>query len=91
MAKTLEQRLAEERLARLAPDGDERATRGAPMGNCWTTRSARAVPAGSWHLTRGRIEDEEPALVALDVGIDGAAASAEEAAMHVVDEDSLPG
>ncbi|MGX1254439.1 hypothetical protein RKD48_006950 [Streptomyces ambofaciens] len=39
----------------------------------------------------GAHEDEEPALVAMDVGIDGAAASAEEAAMHVVDEDSLPG
>ncbi|WP_237553401.1 DUF5709 domain-containing protein, partial [Streptomyces sp. SID6139] len=26
-----------------------------------------------------------------DVGIDGAAASAEEAAMHIVDEDSLSG
>ncbi|MFD5458707.1 DUF5709 domain-containing protein [Streptomyces olivaceus] len=30
-------------------------------------------------------------MVALDVGIDGAAASAAEAAMHVVDEDSMPG
>jgi hypothetical protein len=34
-------------------------------------------------------EDEESGLVARDVGIDGAAASAEEAAVHVVDEDTL--
>jgi hypothetical protein len=31
--------------------------------------------------------DDEPTLVADDVGIDGAAASAEEAAVHVIDED----
>lgn len=34
--------------------------------------------------------DEEKDLVAGDVGIDGAAASAEEAAVHVVDDDELP-
>ncbi len=39
----------------------------------------------------GAHEDEESALVAMDVGIDGAAASAEEAAVHVVDEDTLSG
>nr|WP_278260152.1 DUF5709 domain-containing protein [Nocardioides convexus] len=32
-------------------------------------------------------EDTEKSLVAEDVGIDGAGASAEEAAMHVVPED----
>ena len=32
-------------------------------------------------------EDVEPAAVAEDVGIDGAAASAEEAAVHVIDEE----
>jgi hypothetical protein len=32
-------------------------------------------------------QDDEPDLVARDVGIDGAAATAEEAAVHVVDED----
>ncbi|KRE61036.1 DUF5709 domain-containing protein [Nostocoides sp. Soil756] len=32
--------------------------------------------------------DDEKDLVGQDVGVDGAAASAEEAAMHVVDEDS---
>jgi hypothetical protein len=32
-------------------------------------------------------EDDDPELVASDVGIDGGAASAEEAAKHVIDED----
>lgn len=35
--------------------------------------------------------DTEKDMVAEDVGIDGAAAGAEEAAVHVVDEDELPG
>jgi hypothetical protein len=35
----------------------------------------------------GAHEDEEKDLVGLDVGIDGAGASAEEAAMHVIDGD----
>jgi hypothetical protein len=39
----------------------------------------------------GAHEDEESGLIATDVGIDGAAASAEEAAMHIVDEDSVSG
>jgi hypothetical protein len=37
----------------------------------------------------GAHSDEEPDLVARDVGISGAGASAEEAAMHVIDEDRL--
>ena len=37
---------------------------------------------------QGLGEDVEPAEVAEDVGIDGAAASAEEAAMHTVDPDA---
>ncbi|QKE83808.1 DUF5709 domain-containing protein [Arthrobacter sp. NEB 688] len=36
----------------------------------------------------GLAEDDEKDLVGDDVGIDGAAASAEEAAMHVVDEET---
>jgi hypothetical protein len=35
----------------------------------------------------GAHEDSEPGLVGTDVGIDGAAASAEEAAVHVIPED----
>lgn len=34
-------------------------------------------------------EDRESQLIGEDVGIDGAAASAEEAAMHIIDEDDL--
>jgi hypothetical protein len=37
----------------------------------------------------GAHPDDEPDLVARDVGISGAGASAEEAAMHVVDEDRI--
>ena len=39
----------------------------------------------------GAHTDVEKDLVATDVGIDGAAAGAEEAAMHVISEDDLPG
>jgi hypothetical protein len=37
----------------------------------------------------GTAADEEKDLVGIDVGIDGAAASAEEAAVHVVEEDEV--
>jgi hypothetical protein len=39
----------------------------------------------------GAHEDTEAGLVGTDVGIDGAAASAEEAAIHVIPEDEPPG
>ncbi|MGW4289552.1 DUF5709 domain-containing protein [Streptomyces sp. NPDC004673] len=89
--ETLDQRLAEELPDPAAPDGDG-------LGDCDGTdgelldnevglrRSGRLVAPDE-----GTHEDEESALVATDVGIDGAAASAEEAAMHIVDEDALPG
>ncbi|MFJ8468047.1 DUF5709 domain-containing protein [Streptomyces swartbergensis] len=89
--ETLEQRLAEELPEPVAPDGDG-------LGDCQGTdgelldnevgaaRSGRLVAPDE-----GAHEDEEGALVAMDVGIDGAAASAEEAAVHIVDEDVLPG
>jgi hypothetical protein len=87
--ETLDQRLAEELPDLGAPDGDG-------IGDCAGTdgelldnevgaaRSGRLVAPDE-----GAHEDEESAMVATDVGIDGAAASAEEAAMHVVDEDTL--
>ncbi|MFD5800557.1 MULTISPECIES: DUF5709 domain-containing protein [unclassified Streptomyces] len=89
--ETLDQRLAEERPDLLAPEGDglgdADGTDGELLdGEVGAGRSGRLVAPDE-----GAHEDEESALVALDVGIDGAAASAEEAAMHVVDEDSLPG
>jgi hypothetical protein len=86
--ETLDQRLAEELPEPDALDGDG-------IGDCDGTdgelldnevgadRSGRLVAPDE-----GAHEDEESALVATDVGIDGAAASAEEAAMHVVDEET---
>ncbi|MFE7215061.1 DUF5709 domain-containing protein [Streptomyces sp. NPDC057611] len=89
--ETLDQRLAEELPEPPAWDGDD-------MGDCEDTdgelldnevgdvRSGRLVAPDE-----GAHEDDESALVATDVGIDGAAASAEEAAMHVVDEETPRG
>lgn len=87
----LDQRLAEELPELVMSDGDG-------IGDCdgsdgellddevGATRSGRLVAPDE-----GAHEDEESALVATDVGIDGAAASAEEAAMHIVDGDALSG
>ncbi|MFE7233625.1 DUF5709 domain-containing protein [Streptomyces sp. NPDC002405] len=89
--ETLDQRLAEELPEPPAWGGDD-------MGDCEDTdgelldnevgaaRSGRLVAPDE-----GAHEDDESALVATDVGIDGAAASAEEAAMHVVDEETPQG
>jgi hypothetical protein len=89
--ETLDQRLAEELPDPVTPDGDG-------LGDCDGTdgelldnevgavRSGRLVAPDE-----GVHEDDESGLIATDVGIDGAAASAEEAAMHIVDEDALSG
>ncbi|MFI5820324.1 DUF5709 domain-containing protein [Streptomyces rishiriensis] len=89
--ESLDQRLAEELPDPEAPDGDG-------LGDCDGTdgelldnevgamRSGRLVAPDE-----GVHEDEESALIATDVGIDGAASSAEEAAMHIVDGDALSG
>ena len=86
--ETLDQRLAEEVPDIAQPDGDGigdlEGTDGEPLDNeVGTLRSGRLVAPDE-----GAHEDEESELFATDVGIDGAAASAEEAAMHIVDEDS---
>jgi hypothetical protein len=60
-------------------DEDETDMDGGQVGDL---RSGRLVAPD-----QGLGEDEEKDSVASDVGIDGAAASAEEAAMHVLDED----
>ncbi|NUP19362.1 MAG: hypothetical protein HOZ81_25395 [Streptomyces sp.] len=89
--ETLDQRLSEE-LPDPAPQdgdglGDADGTDGELLDNeVGAMRSGRLVAPDE-----GAHEDEESALVATDVGIDGAAASAEEAAMHIVDEDALSG
>ncbi|MGI5373634.1 DUF5709 domain-containing protein [Streptomyces sp. CA-251387] len=86
--ETLDQRLAEEQPDLAVPDGDgigDHDTDGELLDNeVGAARSGRLVAPDE-----GAHEDEESALVATDVGIDGAAASAEEAAMHIVDEDAL--
>lgn len=89
--ETLDQRLAEELPDLVAPDGDglgdSAGTDGELLDNeVGARRSGRLVAPDE-----GAHEDEESALVATDVGIDGAAASAEEAAVHIVDEDALYG
>ncbi|MPY58912.1 DUF5709 domain-containing protein [Streptomyces spongiae] len=89
--ETLEQRLAEELPDIRTADGDGigdcHGTDGEPLDNeVGTARSGRLVAPDE-----GAHEDEESGLVATDVGIDGAAASAEEAAMHTVDEDAPSG
>ena len=89
--RPLEDRLAEEEpepdpvaeAERLASADDgmshESDTIGSEVGG---VRAGRLVDPDA-----GLGEDTEKDLVADDVGIDGAAASAEEAAMHVIDED----
>ncbi|MFR9797867.1 DUF5709 domain-containing protein [Streptomyces sp. MS06] len=89
--ETLDQRLSEEVPDPSVPDGDGigdcAGTDGEPLDNeVGGVRSGRLVAPDE-----GTHEDEESALVASDVGIDGAAASAEEAAVHIVDEDTLSG
>ncbi|OIJ68606.1 DUF5709 domain-containing protein [Streptomyces mangrovisoli] len=91
VGETLEQRLAEELPDLATPDGDgigdTTGTDGEALDNeVGDTRSGRLVAPNE-----GAHEEEDSALVATDVGIDGAAASAEEAAMHIVDEDYLSG
>jgi hypothetical protein len=86
--ETLEQRLAEELPDPPVPDGDDLGdssdTDGELLDDEVGARRAGRLVAPD----EGAHEDEESALVATDVGVDGAAASAEEAAMHIVDEES---
>ncbi|MFE9098881.1 DUF5709 domain-containing protein [Streptomyces sp. NPDC007264] len=89
--ETLDQRLAEEVPDIAVPDGDDIGdspdSDGEPLDNeVGGARSGRLVAPDE-----GAHEDEESGLIATDVGIDGAAASAEEAAVHIVDEDTLSG
>jgi hypothetical protein len=78
--ETLEQRLAQEEPE---PDPYEQAANDTDDfgGEIGDQRSGRLVAEDE-----GLAEDTESDLVARDVGIDGAAASAEEAAVHVIEE-----
>jgi hypothetical protein len=77
--ETLDQRIAQEE-----PDVDPYAEGGEDVGGpeVGVERSGRLVAPDE-----GAHGDDEDALVAEDVGFDGAAASAEEAAVHVVDDE----
>lgn len=81
--ESLEQRMRQEEPEPdpYAPDRpeDETDMDGGQVGDL---RSGRLVAPD-----QGLGEDEEKDSVASDIGIDGAAASAEEAAMHVIEED----
>lgn len=90
--ETLDERLAEEEPDPAAKLGDplfeqgdaEDAVREAefpPDREVGTRRAGRLVAEDE-----GRYEDEESNLVAEDVGVDGAAASAEEAAIHIIED-----
>ncbi len=79
--ESLDQRLRQEE-----PDADPYAEDGENVGGpeIGTDRSGRLVAPD-----QGLGEDDEKDLVADDIGIDGAAASAEEAAVHVVEDDEF--
>ncbi|MFW6773795.1 DUF5709 domain-containing protein [Nocardioides sp. CPCC 205120] len=68
-----------------APAAEDQAAQGSETREVGDPRSGRLVAPDEGVRT-----DTEKDLVATDVGIDGAAAGAEEAAVHVVDEDDLP-
>ncbi|QDQ94392.1 hypothetical protein FND50_28890 [Rhodococcus sp. WB9] len=78
--ETLDQRLAEEEPDPALEDDNAEILDDNEVGRL---RSGRLVAEDE-----GMGEDEEKDLVASDIGIDGGAASAEEAAVHIVDEDT---
>lgn len=81
--ETLDQRIAQEE-----PEPDPYAETGAVAesvgGEVGDERAGRLVDTDE-----GARTDTEKDLVATDVGIDGAGAGAEEAAVHVIDEDDV--
>jgi len=79
--ETIDQRITQEEPE---PDPyDESATEDLRDGEVGDRRAGRLVDPNA-----GIGEDTESELVGTDVGIDGAAASAEEAAMHIVEDES---
>jgi hypothetical protein len=58
-----------------------------PEGEFLEDTESGSRRAGRLVSTNDGRYDDEPELVALDVGIDGGAASAEEAAVHVIDDE----
>jgi asparagine synthetase B (glutamine-hydrolysing) len=97
LGETLDQRLAQEVPE---PDPYAQAEAEAAAGDIVDDDVVDALPASSevGEFRAGRLVepdegvhvDTEGDLIAYDEGIDGGAASAEEAAVHIVDEDQLP-
>ena len=88
--ETLDQRIAQEvpepdPYAEAERDPDAIVDGDVDDGEVGAERAGRLVDPDE-----GAREDTESSLVGTDVGIDGAAASAEEAAVHVIPEDELP-
>jgi hypothetical protein len=79
--ETLDQRLAQEEPE---PDPYQEADEDIENvgGEVGDERAGRLVDEDE-----GLVEDDEAELIAEDIGIDGAAATAEEAAVHVIDEE----
>lgn len=88
--ESLDQRLAEEMPDIAEPDGDGIGDCQGTDGEAWDNEvgASRSVVSSPPMRERTRTTS---GLIATDVGIDGAAASAEEAAMHIVDEDTTSG
>ncbi|QDP96167.1 hypothetical protein FOE78_09855 [Microlunatus elymi] len=80
--ETLDQRLSEEQADDTEEDEDAEYDDFLDDGEVGSQRAGRLVDPNG-----GSGEDDESELYGTDVGIDGAAASAEEAAVHVVDDD----
>ena len=78
--ESLEQRLAQEEPESTIDDGEF-----LDDGEVGSARAGRLVDPNE-----GIGEDEDSEMVGSDVGIDGAGASAEEAAVHIVDDSEPP-
>jgi hypothetical protein len=83
--ESFEQRMRQEEpdLDPYAEESDDDQDEADPDPETGSLRAGRLVDTDE-----GLGEDNEKDMVGHDVGIDGAAASAEEAAMHVIDDDS---
>lgn len=82
--ETLDQRLARELPDVQTPDGDDIGDKPDGDGEPWDEEVGERRAGRLLAPDEGAHPDEEGALVATDIGIDGAAASAEEAAVHIV-------
>jgi hypothetical protein len=85
--ETLDVRLARETPDQDLPDGDGVGDVPGGDGELWDEEVGERRAGRLVAPDEGAHPDEESDLVASDMGIDGAAASAEEAAMHVVDSE----